>query len=366
MPPVTIDLVLIGFGHVARRFVRLLEERAAVLARDHGFATRVIGIATARHGCLVQTDGLDAAGAARHVERGGQLGALPSAGGIVLPHGPLDTIARCAGDGDNRPVVMIETTTLDIERGEPATTHIRRAFDAGMHVVTANKGPIACAWRLLRDDALRRGCHFFFEGTVLDGIPVFNLVRETLPAVRVLGFRGVLNTTTSYALEEMEAGRELADAVAEMQRAGIAEADASLDLEGWDAAAKTAALVNVLMGGDLTPRAVDRTGIIHLTGSEVREARRAGRRLKLVASASRQSGPIEARVAPAALDEDDPLARLSGLDNAIVLQTDLAGEIVVIERAGGLLQTAYALLTDLVAVARHLRVQAPRPRRRSG
>jgi homoserine dehydrogenase len=190
----------------------------------------------------------------------------------------------------------------------------------------------------------------------MDGIPVFNLVRETLPVVRVIGFRGVVNSTTNYILTAMERGQPFDEALADMQARGVAEADASLDVDGWDAAAKTAALANVLLDAALTPQIVDRQGISAETGRRAMDARAAGRRLKLVASAGRQGRRITARVAPEELPADDLLAGLDGQQNAIILQTDLLGEIAVVQRGGSLTETAYALLSDLVTIARDVRM----------
>ena len=121
----------------------------------------------------------------------------------------------------------------------------------------------------------------------MDGVPVFNLVRETMPAVTVQGFRGVVNSTTNHILTALENGDGFAPALARMQAEGIAEADPSLDVDGWDAAAKTAALANVLMGADLTPHLVERTGIGPESAAPAQAALRRGARLRLVASASR-------------------------------------------------------------------------------
>ena len=202
--------------------------------------------------------------------------------------------------------MVVETTVLDIERGQPATEHVMAALRGGAHVVTANKGPVAFAYREIMAAAQTERRRFLFEGAVMDGIPVFNLVRETLPAVDILGFRGVINTTTNYILTAMEAGRTFDEALAEMQAAGIAEADPSFDVDGWDAAAKTAALVNVLMRGAVTPRTIDRTGIRGITPEDMRNAVRRGKRIRLVASAERRDGQIAARVAPVELDASRP------------------------------------------------------------
>jgi homoserine dehydrogenase len=253
--------------------------------------------------------------------------------------------------------VVVETTTLDIEAGQPAIGYIRAGISAGCHVVTANKGPIAFAYAALRDDAESAGVQFLFEGAVMDGVPVFSLVRETLPAATVSGFRGVVNSTTNHVLTALEHAEAFDAAVARMQAEGIAEADPSLDLDGWDAAAKTAALANVLLGAGLTLHDVRRTGIKPSDGERAREARAEGRRLKLVASAMRtRTGSIEAVVEPRVLAGSDLLASLDGKANALVLQTDVLGEIAICQLEGGLTHTAYALLSDLIRIRRR---QAP-------
>jgi homoserine dehydrogenase len=356
----TFDLVLVGFGNVARRFVALLKERRAVLEREHALQARVIAVATRRHGHAFWPGGLDAVSLARRIERGKSIGSDAVSGSSRT--GSLSSlemlrrvVARSGAAARRRRLVVVETTTLDIARGEPATRHIRAALAGGAHVITANKGPVAFAYRSLARAADRAGRRFLFEGTVMDGIPVFNLVRETLPTVNVIGFRGVVNSTTNYILTAMEQGQGFDEALARMQAVGIAEADASLDVDGWDAAAKTAALANVLLGASLTPRTVERRGISAETGRQAIAARAAGRRLKLVARAVREGRRITARVAPEELPADDLLAGLEGQQNALILQTDLLEEFAIVQRSGSLTETAYALLSDLVTIARDVR-----------
>jgi homoserine dehydrogenase len=257
--------------------------------------------------------------------------------------------------------VVVETTPLDIREARPAIDHVRLALLSRMHVVSANKGPVALAYRELGELARRMGVRYLFEGAVMDGIPVFNLVRETMPAVEVTGFRGVVNSTTNYIITMLEEGGEFAPALAEMQRQGVAEADASLDVDGWDAAAKTAALVNVLMDGAITPRDVDRTGIAHLTGAAVRDALARGRRIRLVASARREGNAVRARVAPEELEREDPLSLLRGMANALYLESDVLGRVGITQLDGGLTQTAYALLSDLVTLGRSWRARPSAP-----
>jgi homoserine dehydrogenase len=165
----------------------------------------------------------------------------------------------------------------------------------------------------------------------------------------------VINTTSNFVLSALERGQPFDDAVREMQDRGIAEADPSLDLEGWDAAAKTAALVNVLMDGTMTPHQVTRTGISDVRAADVQEARSRGRRIRLVAAARREGDAVIARVEPELLSADDPLAGLADTANAIYLTTDLLGEVGIVQREGNLTQTAYALLSDISRISLRLR-----------
>ena len=339
------DLALVGFGNVAQRFVGLLDESRDRLACDDALECRIVGVATRRKGVLYDPQGLDPA------RLNGAWGSVspPPAGAFQI----IDNLRR--SDADFR--VVIETTTLDIAAGQPAIDHVRAGISAGCHVVTANKGPVAFAYAALRDEAKAAGVQFLFEGAVMDGVPIFNLVRETLPAATVSGFRGVVNSTTNHILTALEQGDAFDAAVARMQAEGIAEADPSLDLDGWDAAAKTAALANVLLGANLTPHGVRRTGIRRADGERARQARAEGRRLKLVASAIRTgTGTVEAVVEPCVLAGSDLLASLDGKANALVLQTDVLDEIAICQLGGSLTHTAYALLSDVITLRRR---QAP-------
>jgi len=353
------DLLLIGFGHVGRRFARLIDEQRETLRAVFDLECRVIGIATRNHGHAISDQGgLDAIVAAALIESGGSLSQLAGAGNQrVARHAPMDLAVFSAclerlASSDAALKVVVETTTLNIDDGRPAIDHVERALTAGCHVVTANKGPVAFAYRRLARMAAEANVRFLFEGAVMDGIPVFNLVRETLPAVSILGFRGVVNSTTNHILSALEEGEEFAPALARMQAAGIAEADPSLDVDGWDAAAKAAALANVLLGADVTPHDVDRTGVGLDTSARAHAAVARGNRLRLVASARRGERPI---VRPIELPPEDLLYGLRGVANAIVFETDLLGRVAITQLDGSLTLTAYALLSDLVAIRRDRR-----------
>jgi len=351
-----LELILVGFGNVARRAVRLFAE----IAQRLPFESTTVAIVTARHGATWSAGGVDALAAAARVDAGDRLDGWPAA--LPAPAGPggrnaaaiAALVERHAAAAREGRLVCIETTVLNIDSGEPAVSHVRAALEAGAHAVTANKGPVAFAHAELAALAQARDRRFLFEGAVMDGIPIFNLVRETLPGVAIDRFRGVVNSTTNHILTCMERGDTFEAALTQMQAAGVAEADPALDVDGWDAAAKTAALMNVLMDARVTPRDIDREGIRGVSQEQVRAAMGAGRRLRLVASAEWRNGRPAGRVRLAQLEASDPLAGLQGQQNALLLGTDLLGEVGILQRDGGLTQTAYALVTDLAAIARGL------------
>jgi homoserine dehydrogenase len=335
-------LALVGFGNVGRSFARLLLGPYRRVLRAEGVEPVVTGIATARHGIAVDPEGLPLRRALAAVGSGRSL--LPFHRGPT-PARVLDFVKIVPAD------VLVEVSPLDPRRGEPATSHVRAALRRGLHVVTANKGPVAFARRSLMGLAARRDRLFLHEGAVMDGAPIFNLRERCLPGTRVLGFRGVLNTTTTRVLALMEEGVAFEAALDELQAAGIAEADPRHDLEGWDAAVKACALANALMDADVRPSQVRRRGIAGLTPKRLAAARRAGRRYRLVARAARSTRGVEISVRPERLAAGDPLAS-SGADGVLILRTDLMGEIGIWQGESGVEQTAYALLADLVAVAR--------------
>jgi homoserine dehydrogenase len=336
-----IRIALVGFGHVGRRFVGNLRGAYGRALRARGARARVVGIATARHGIAIGAHGIDLGRALRLVAKGRSLGRLHRG----RPVGDSRSfIARVPAD------VLIEITPLDPRSGQPAIDHVRQALGRGIHVITVNKGPVAFALRSLKALAARKRRLFLHEGAVMDGTPVFNLVERCLPGCRILGFRGTLNSTTNLILSRMEEGLTASAALKEAQALGIAEADARNDVEGWDAAVKGCALANALMGGAVRPTRVRRRGIAGLTTLDARRAARAGTRLRLVVRGTRKKGRVRVTVGPERIPFGDPLSG-SGPDAALVLETDLMGEIGVLERGATVDQTAYALLSDLLRIA---------------
>jgi len=248
---------------------------------------------------------------------------------------------------------LVELSTLNPQTGQPALDHCRAALDAGLHIVTANKGPLAHGYRELRDRAAAKGRAFFFESTVMDGAPIFSMAREGLQGTDLLSFHAILNSTTNFILTAMESGMSFDDAVKQAQAIGVAEADPGNDVDGWDAATKTAVLVNVLMEGDLRPTQVDRTGIRDVTPQMLREALARNERIKLLCRAWREGDAIKTRVAPEVVSVTDPFALVTGTNSVIRFTFDTLPGLTIIEEDAGTETTAFGVLADLISVARH-------------
>ena len=314
-------LALIGYGHVGRALATLIERKRRI------YPFRIVGIHTARHGTAYDSAGLPLE------PQFGQAAASVN-----------DFLERAQCD------VAVEITTLNPATGEPAISHIRTAFARKCHVVTANKGPIAHAYADLRDEAARARVGFRFESAVMDGAPVFNLWRPCLPAVQVLGFTGVLNSTSKVVIETMERGGSFEDGIAAAREMGITEADGAFDIEGWDSAAKTAALANVLMDARVTPQQVSTRGITRLTPERVQEMRSQGKTVRLVSRGRRTKAGVSLRVRAEVLDRGDVLAATPGTSNLILFHTDLMGTFGTVSIEPGVQETAYGVFSDLVSL----------------
>ena len=316
-------LALIGYGNVGRALARLVRKKR----RDFPFT--ITGIHTLRHGTAADPAGLPAD---------------PVFGTGAGSIGEFLDAARAEA--------AVELTTLNPSDGEPAISHIRAAFSRGMHVATANKGPVAHAYAALRDEAARAGVGFRFESAVMDGAPVFNLWRHSMPGVKVLGFTGVLNSTSKVVIETMERGGSFDDGLAAAREMGITEADGAFDVEGWDSAAKTAALANVLMDARTTPQQVSTRGITRITPERMREIVREGKTVRLVSRGRRTASGISLRVRAEVLDRAGLLACTPGTSNLILFDTDLMGTFGTVSIEPGVEQTAYGVFSDLVSLCR--------------
>jgi homoserine dehydrogenase len=268
--------------------------------------------------------------------------------GVPALHNVRDWLSLAKAD------VLFEATSLSPRDGQPAIDHIRAALEMGAHAITANKGPIVHAYEELSSLAATKGRRFLFESTVMDGVPIFAMFRNSLPLVHLHGFRGILNSTTNVILSGMEEGLNFDESLAKAQQIGVAETDPSNDIEGWDAAVKVAALVRVLMGVPLRLEEIQRQGIGNLSGEAVRAAQADGRPYKLVCRAQRTDRGVTASVQPEQVSLSDPLAWVAGTSSIVYFETDIFPGLAITENNPGLEATAYGMLADFVRAVQEM------------
>ncbi|MCC6904700.1 MAG: homoserine dehydrogenase [Anaerolineae bacterium] len=340
-----LNVALLGFGNVGRALGELLLRKAGTLRDEYGLVVRVVGISTGRHGHAINPAGIPVKAALEAVRSGQPL--------TPLHHGApvADTAGFLAATSAD---LLFETSPTSITDGQPSLSYITAALTKGMHVVTANKGPVAFALRTLRMLAEQKGVGFMHEATVMGGAPVMSLVRESMPAATIRRVRGIFNSTTNYILSSMEQDNvTFEQALHAAQEIGIAETDPTLDIDGWDSAVKTAIVANVFMGASLTPQDVNPVGIRDLALETVQQRAGEGKRIRLICEAVRQpDGTVRASVAPQALPQSDALAQIVGRNNVIDFETDTLHRITLIEHSAGPDTTAYGMFADMLNILR--------------
>ena len=339
----TYDLALIGFGGVNRALAQLIDDDPARF--DHlGFGLRVVAITDLQMGSLIQADGIDLH-AVLGLPRGTTFASFP--GGSATADNE-HAIRESTAD------IIVEATFTNPIDGEPAASHVRWALEAGKSVTTTNKGPVALHGEALKRLAAENDAVFAYEGAVLSGTPVLGLARHQLAGLTITGVQGILNGTSNYVLGRMEAGLPLDQAVAEAQAEGYAEADPTADIGGSDVQLTVAILANELLAAGISPADVDTTGITGITADDIIAAAREGRHYKLIGSARRDAqGRVVATVAPEAVPADHPLANIPGATNAVSFETDLLGTVTITGPGAGRVETAFALIADIVAIHAH-------------
>jgi homoserine dehydrogenase len=335
----TYNLSFLGFGNVNRTLVQLLRDRERELRDRHEISFRITGVATRHLGWIADPNGLDLA----RVEQ--EPSPTKSREVNQKPTNVRDWLKAAQAD------VLFEATALNVETGQPAVDHIRAALQYGAHAITANKGPIVHAYRELRDLAAAQGKRFLFESTVMDGVPIFSLFHQ-LPVIHLQGFHGILNSTTNVILSEMENGLSFDESLKRAQALGVAESDATHDIDGWDAAVKTVALITVLMDVPVKLEDVAREGIRELTANAVRNGRRDGWPFKLVCRAQRVGDGVKASVMPEKVLSSSPMGKISGTSSYIYFETDIFPGLAITEENPGLFATAYGMLADFVRAVR--------------
>jgi len=323
---------VLGAGNVGGALVHLLVEEADAIARRSGVRLEVAGVAVAE----------------------------PSR---ARPRIPAELVT---GDAkglvtDSRVDVVVEL----IGGVDPARSFVESALASGKPVVTANKELIAAHGAALAAAAVSAGVDLFYEAAVAGAIPIIRPLRESLAGEEVRRVMGIVNGTTNFILTTMsEQGASYTQALAEAQRLGLAERDPSADVDGHDAAAKAAILASLAFGCEVVASDVAREGISSVDPVDVEFASRLGYVVKLLAVAERiggnkgsgDGGPeVSVRVHPAMLPRTHPLASVRGAFNAVFVEGEEAGELMLYGRGAGGRPTASAVLGDVIEAARHLR-----------
>jgi homoserine dehydrogenase len=312
-----VNVAFLGYGTVGKAVDALLQKKSAELAKI-GVAVRVTGIASRRTGWCVGPD-------------------------------------RCTDITEwldaSKADVMFESIALDPHSGQPALDYTRAALSRGIHVISANKGPVVYGYRELAALAAKHGCVYRFESAVMDGAPVFSLVRECLPLIELRAVSGVFTSTATVVIEAIERGASREDGIREAQALGIAEADPSYDVDGWDSAVKLCALGNVLLGADLRPGNVVRTGIGDVTDEQLRKAALEGRPIRLVGRVALEGDQITAWVRPEPCPYDGVLGVVRGATLITHFEADVfPGGLTLTSRDPDPQTTAYGLVADLISV----------------
>jgi homoserine dehydrogenase len=331
-------LLLVGFGTVGQGLAELLLSKAEDLQSRYGIDPKVVGIADMLKGSAYSKEGLDLKKALELAKSGGKVSDLPQ----KYDGDALSMIKQAAAD------MMVEATYTDIRTGEPATSHIRAALEKGMHVTTTNKGPLALNYQELAKLAKSKGVNFLYEGTVMSGTPLLNLIRETLAGSQVNEVKGILNGTTNYILTKMEEGLSYEEALKKAQELGYAEAVPDADVLGWDALAKVTILANVVFGVSKKPSDFSCEGITEITADAIAKAKQAGKRYKLIGKVWRDGNTVKGSVAPEQIDLNHPLAGVPGATNALTITTDTLGDVTIVGPGAGRTETGYSTLIDII------------------
>jgi len=318
-------VALIGLGTVGRGVLEMLAKK------DLGFV--LTGIADSKSAFL-DPAGIDIARILAQKKKNGFCGDQHLTAEDVIKKADYDA--------------LIEVTPTNALSGEPAIGYIRAALNRKKHVVTSNKGPIALAAKELLAMARKKGVALRYEATVAGAIPVMHTLENGLAGNEILALYGVLNGTCNFILTRMAAeGLTYEQALMEAREMGYAEADPTYDVQGIDAAIKLVILANTIWDNGVKLDDVDRTGIDLLTPDALRLADEEGCTIRLIAEANPRKHLL--RVSPRILDKNHPLV-FEGTLNALTLETDMAKEITLIGRGAGSVETASAIIGDLLYI----------------
>jgi len=311
-----VGLALVGLGNVGRRFIRLLIERDDMLREKYGLAFSVHCVVDSS-GVAVSDDGFDLVRLLEHKVCGLKLRELHEFDEGLTLAVALDSV-QCD--------ILLEASPVDLNTGDPGLSNCRTGLERGLHLVLANKAPLALAQAELVRLAADTDVGILYSATFCGGLPVLNIIRRDMVCGKILGFRGIFNSTTNFILEEMLEGRSYAEALNETQERGIAEADPSIDVGGWDTATKLVIAANSIVDTMITLADVSVSGSEDVQAEWLEQCRKEGSVLKLVATAERIDAEWRFQVEPTPVPIASFLGSCSGWEMAIEIQSDIYGK----------------------------------------
>lgn len=338
-----IRYVLIGLGNLGRRFCEVIVEKDALLRERYGLKLVLVGAADSR-GAAYDQQGLDPARVAGIKQAGGSVAAYPGVGRVGWD--ALSLVEAAEAD------VLLEALPVDLSTGAALGLGcMRTAMRKGMHVIAPDKGPLVVAYRELHALAKANGVQLRFDGTVAGGLPAINLGARDLRGAVVQRIEAVPNLVTGYVMDMLADGAPWDAALEQARGEGVLEADASWDLDGWDAAAKLVILTNAVVDFPAALDDVARAGIATVSAEALAAARAQGQRYRLLACAERQpDGGYALSVTPTPLLPDHPLGRLGRKQMGVVYTTDIYGVITAIIDEPSPIPSAMTMLRDLLDI----------------
>ena len=340
MPNSPIKMILIGVGNIGRPFLQLVLDKADTLYYRHGLRLLLVGLADSS-GAALSAGGISPAEALQIKAAGRGVSELAEIGHPAMS---AEQAVRQSGAD-----LLLDASPTNLIDGQPGLGAVEAALESGMNVVCANKGPLVLAYPRLMRLAQQHGVAIRHSAAAAAACPTVNLGQRDLAGCDILRVDGVYNMTTNYILCQMaDEGLTFDEALTQAQEQGIAEADPTLDVDGWDAANKLVILANSVLGTPAKLQDVAVTGIRHLQPQDLQRAQAAGSTIKLVASAIQQEGSYRFKVEPVELPASHPLAGLSADQLGIVYDTDIQGTICATAGQQGTLSTAAAMLRDII------------------
>ena len=332
-------ICILGFGAVGKGVAKVFSMKKEEVKEKYGVDLKISAV-TDTSGAAISDEGLDPDLLLKIKEETGKVSNYPEYGITGISN--LEVLDKADYD------CLVEVTPTDIDDGEPAKTHILKAFNDKKDVVTSNKGPLALSFMELESSARDNGVQFKFEASVGGAMPIINFAHETLSGNDINSILGILNGTTNYILSRMaKEGSSYEQILKESQELGIAETNPAQDVDGLDAACKVVILANSLLNMDVSLKDVEITGISKITPEAISLAQKEGYLIKLIGEVS----PDTLEVAPRLVKEGSPFA-VEGTLNVATLKTDLADDVTVVGKGAGSIETASAILSDIISVSK--------------